>query len=227
MLTYEEKLNLIIQSIYEAEKIARKNTLPKLYINQESPLSQINSQEIHDILLKLQDDEKVIIIENIPTKLKSIFEQVTKNELLFPTLYFTIKVLPAFHKKYQYHPKTILQTQPSKIKITFHKTTNTLTINNKTIKFRKDSFRTNLLLTVLTNSSKEWSWDEIIEAIEKPSDDTLFENKDKYIDKFYHACKGINIRIAETSNISDLLIFSKKSVSLNPKYTDYIQVKVD
>lgn len=59
-MTYEEKLELIVKAIREAKKTARKGYFPKLYVNADNKLSQLSYENIRDILLQLQDDEKVI-----------------------------------------------------------------------------------------------------------------------------------------------------------------------
>ena len=71
-MTYEEKLDLILQSISEAKKSTRKDHYTKLYYTADNGLKDLKLSEIHDILLQLQDDEKIIKIQDIPTELKTL-----------------------------------------------------------------------------------------------------------------------------------------------------------
>ena len=74
-MTYEEKLSIIISALREAQNATRKEHYTSLYLTKDNRLTEIDPNELHDILLKLQDDEKVITIKDIPTKLKPVFEQ--------------------------------------------------------------------------------------------------------------------------------------------------------
>lgn len=95
-MTYEEKLDRVIKAIKEARKLARKEYIPKLYINDEN-LKLINLDEIHDILLQLQDDEEILIIKDKPTRLKVITEQ-TNDILSGQKDYFLIELSETFDK---------------------------------------------------------------------------------------------------------------------------------
>ena len=110
------------------------------------------------------------------------------------------------------------QITSAPINIAYDKKSGILTIQDKKVKFNKDSFRAKLLETVLKDTKslkKEWSWDEIIEEIESvTSPDSLNEHKKK----FYPACDGIAKFIAQKTGINDLLIFNKSTVQINPKY---------
>ncbi len=84
-MNYEEKLDLIVKAIVEAKKATRKGYQTKLYYTVENGLKHINLNELHDILLQLQDDEKVITVKDYPTKLKGSFQQtddILSGELL-------------------------------------------------------------------------------------------------------------------------------------------------
>ena len=74
-MIYEEKLSIVLRALFEARKFTREKQLTKLYVTLENGLRKLNTGEIHDILLKLQDDEKIIRIANKPTKLKSLGEK--------------------------------------------------------------------------------------------------------------------------------------------------------
>lgn len=95
-MTYEEKLNIILEAINEARKIARKGHPIKLYAKTDSKLKQIILQEIHDILLKLQDDEKIIQIQDIPSELKPLQHlEITSID------YFLLTILDKFDEWYE------------------------------------------------------------------------------------------------------------------------------
>lgn len=93
-----------------------------------------------------------------------------------------------------------------------------LDIEGKKVKFKKDSFRAKLLELLLKDEKsrkKEWSWDEVIEAIEDTKDHNLTKEKKK---KFYPACDGLSKHIASKTGVNDLLLFNKSTVQINPKY---------
>lgn len=118
-------------------------------------------------------------------------------------------------------PKTeSLKIDPKKVtaKVTYNAQKGELDIEGKKVKFKKDSFRAKLLELLLKDDKsrkKEWSWDEVIEAIEDTKDEELTkENKNK----FYPACDGLTKHIASKTGVNDLLIFNKSTVQINPKY---------
>lgn len=113
--------------------------------------------------------------------------------------------------------KTIDKTGVA-LKATYDAQKGQLDIEGKKVKFKKDSFRAKLLELLLKDDKsrkKEWSWDEVIEAIEGTKDRELTkENKNK----FYPACDGLAKHIASKIGVNDLLIFTKSTVQINPKY---------
>jgi hypothetical protein len=114
-------------------------------------------------------------------------------------------------------PKTIDKTA-IKLKATYNAQKGELDIEGKKVRFKKDSFRAKLLELLLKDDKsrkKEWSWDEVIEAIEDTKDEELTkENKNK----FYPACDGLSKHIASKTGVNDLLTFNKSTVQINPKY---------
>ncbi len=97
-MTYEEKLELILQALSEAQKFTRKGYFTKLYFTRDNGLKDINLNEIHDILLKIQDEEKVITVKEIPSKIKSNLEfDIDKVE------YFLIDTPEEFSLWYEAH----------------------------------------------------------------------------------------------------------------------------
>lgn len=73
-MTYEEKLDLIIKAIVEARKPTRKGQDTKLYLTSDNGLKPLDPNEIYDILLKLQDDEGILFVQDIPSAIKKLFE---------------------------------------------------------------------------------------------------------------------------------------------------------
>lgn len=118
-------------------------------------------------------------------------------------------------------PKTeSLAIDPTKVKmkVNYDAQKGELDIESKKVKFNKDSFRAKLLELLLKDDKsrkREWSWDEVIEAIEDTKDEELTkENKNK----FYPACDGLSKHIALKTGVNDLLVFNKSTVQINPKH---------
>lgn len=113
-----------------------------------------------------------------------------------------------------------LTIDPKKVttKVTYNAQKGELDIEGKKVKLKKDSFRAKLLELLLKDNEsrkKEWSWDEVIEAIEDTKDKELTkENKNK----FYPACDGLSKHIASKTGVNDLLTFTKSTVQINSKY---------
>lgn len=95
-MTYEEKLELILQAIVEAKKFARKGYFTTLYYTRDNGLININLNEIHDILLKLEDEEKILKVKALPNELETVYD-IQKKE------YFLIDVPPEFTLWYEAH----------------------------------------------------------------------------------------------------------------------------
>ena len=93
-----------------------------------------------------------------------------------------------------------------------------LSLGSKIVRFNKNSFRAKLIELILKdekNKKYEWSWDEVIQAIEDTKDTGITKDNKK---KFYPACDGLTKHVALKTGINDLLIFNKSTVQLNPKY---------
>lgn len=103
-------------------------------------------------------------------------------------------------------------------KVSYEPKKGLLMVEGKQVKLNKESFRAKILELLLKDDKskkKEWSWDEVIEAIEDTKDAELTkENKDK----FYPACDGLSKHIALKTGVNDLLIFNKSTVQINPKF---------
>lgn len=112
--------------------------------------------------------------------------------------------------------KSATPTTPAKV--SYEPKKGLLVVEGKQVKLNKESFRAKILELLLKDDKskkREWSWDEVIEAIEDTKDaDLTKENKDK----FYPACDGLSKHIALKIGINDLLIFNKSTVQINPKY---------
>ena len=111
-----------------------------------------------------------------------------------------------------------IDTKKVAIKVTYDPQKGELDIEGKKVRLNKDSFRAKLLELLLKDDKsrkKEWSWDEVIEAIEDTKDEELTkENKNK----FYPACDGLSKHIASKTGVNDLLAFTKSTVQINSKY---------
>ena len=91
-MTYEEKLDLLINEIAEAKKRTRVGQPVKVFVTKQSELvKKIIPQEVQELLLQLQDDEKILTIKEIPTDLKTGWEvNIDKID------YFLVEILDAF-----------------------------------------------------------------------------------------------------------------------------------
>lgn len=110
-MTYEEKLEITINAIREAKQFSRKEYFTKLHIGTGNGLSRAGIEAVYDILLQLQDEEKIILIKELPTSLKAPIDQVndmTKGAKTF----FLIDIYPEFdewYEKYLIKSKTSLR----------------------------------------------------------------------------------------------------------------------
>ena len=99
------KLDLVIKAIVEAKGITPKGQLVKVYLDNNEKLRGIYPGELKTILLKLQDDEKILRIESFPDYLLPS-EHFTKDiylsqldAILDPQKkHFTIDTLDTFDK---------------------------------------------------------------------------------------------------------------------------------
>jgi hypothetical protein len=60
------KLDCVIKAILEAKSITPKGHIIRVYISQDNGLAAIYPEELKQILLKLQDDERILKIESFP-----------------------------------------------------------------------------------------------------------------------------------------------------------------
>lgn len=99
-MIYEEKLDLILKALVEARKATGTQYHPRLYRDKDNKLDSLSFDQIQDILLQLEDDEKVIAIKSIPTEMKSLSEQTTSDLLDKKRDYFVIEILDSFNDWY-------------------------------------------------------------------------------------------------------------------------------
>jgi len=59
LMTYEQKLDLIVKAIVEARKATRKGQSTTLYLNATNGLDRLDREEIRNILLQLQDENAI------------------------------------------------------------------------------------------------------------------------------------------------------------------------
>jgi len=98
-MTHDEKLAITIDAIREARQFTRKDYYTKLHIGTGNGLSRIHIDQLHDILLQLQDDEKIITIKELPTALKPLTSQ-TSDMLDGKKNCFLIDILDGFDDWY-------------------------------------------------------------------------------------------------------------------------------
>ncbi len=110
----KKKLDLIIGAIAEAKEVTRKGHPVKVYMSGDNGLKAIYPQELKVILLKLQDDEKIIRIKSFPNWLlpsvKFTMDVFDSRMLAIrdPSLkHFVVDILDGFDKWYgDYQAKT-------------------------------------------------------------------------------------------------------------------------
>ncbi len=87
-----------------------------------------------------------------------------------------------------------------------------LIIDNVIIKTQDDSLENDLckvLFATVESIEKQWSWDEIVEKWNESLDN--FDPK-----KIYRAGNRLNKKVAEKTDIKELLIVSTKAIRVNP-----------
>jgi hypothetical protein len=61
-----DKLRLVVEAIVEAKEINPKDRDITVFITNANGLTSIYPEELHSILLKLQNDEKILTIKSFP-----------------------------------------------------------------------------------------------------------------------------------------------------------------
>lgn len=82
VMTYEQKLALIISAVIEARKATRKGQPTTLYLNFTNGLDQLELDEIRGILLQLQD-EKILKLHQETNRLLPLSQQPANPSYLF------------------------------------------------------------------------------------------------------------------------------------------------
>jgi hypothetical protein len=205
-----EKLLKILDAIQETRKASVNPSLINLYLTKADGLDEFDANEIGDILNKVELD-KVIKIEGVPG-IVDLHTGTDIEEAFYNTrTYFSIRILKNFDKWLL----KLFPDEKSIEPITYDSKIGKLSINNKVVFIRKNTFRSNLVALLFQNKKKVWNWDEIVEKIEGITDtDVLKQNKKRV----YIACDGIQKRIAQKIEISDFLKFDTNTVHINPKY---------
>jgi len=94
LMTYEQKLELIVKAVIEARKATRKGQTTMLYLNATNGLCQLDSEEIRNILLQLQD-ENALKLNPKTNRLLPLSQQPTNHG------YFLIDILDGFDNWYE------------------------------------------------------------------------------------------------------------------------------
>ncbi|KKR17712.1 MAG: hypothetical protein UT44_C0003G0008 [Candidatus Levybacteria bacterium GW2011_GWA1_39_32] len=101
VMTYEEKLDLIVKAVVEASKTLHKGFFTAtLYLNATNGLDRLPREEIRNILLQLQD-EKALKVHPLNNRLLPPNQQ--------PTHYFLLDI-PEFHR---WHSNYLIQRRTS------------------------------------------------------------------------------------------------------------------
>ena len=82
LMTYEQKLDFIINAIVEARKATRKGQPTTLYLNSTNSLDSMELDEIRGILLQLQD-EKILTLQQKTNRLLPLSQQPASPSYLF------------------------------------------------------------------------------------------------------------------------------------------------
>ncbi len=96
-MTYEEKLDLVINEIVEAKKRTRAGQNAKIFVTKQSELiKKIIPQEVHEFLLQLQDGEHILQVIDIPSALKGTLDwDIDKSE------HFSLLISDVFDEWYE------------------------------------------------------------------------------------------------------------------------------
>ena len=93
----EKELGLVIEAIADAKKVTRQGHAVKVYIRRDNHLVTVYPEELYDILLKLQDDEKIIKVKTFP-QLHSYISEDFLSLWHNGKLDFSVKILEPFDK---------------------------------------------------------------------------------------------------------------------------------
>ena len=104
----ENKLTLVAKAIMEAKQITPLGKDIPVYITDSNGLSRIYPQELKDILLKLQDDEKILQIKSFPDWLLpdapvtiNLFDRQMQGIRHPSTKHFVVNIFDGFCKWYK------------------------------------------------------------------------------------------------------------------------------
>lgn len=105
IMTYEKKLDLIINAIVEAKKATRKEQSTTLYLNSTNGLDRLELDEIREILLQLQD-ENVLKLNPKTNRLLPIEQQPINPSYLFLDI---LEDFDSWYENYLMRQKTGLE----------------------------------------------------------------------------------------------------------------------
>ena len=104
----ENKLTLVAKAVMEAKQITPTGKDIPVYITDSNRLTRLYAQELKDILVKLQDDERVITMKSFPEWLlpyehltKDIFDRQIEATLDPSKKHFVVDALDTFDKWYK------------------------------------------------------------------------------------------------------------------------------
>jgi len=220
-----DNIAYVVSLIEQELEISQKEKVTVNFVYAVSEVEGYESDDIDQLIdtytRALSYLKNIEVVKNFTSGSSNLYSEITLNIPKFLEILEKVKTLQ------QQTSPTPTQTQKTpvsqvmtenKSKVFYDNQKGILKIEDKKVKFNKESFRAKLLELLLKDDKsrkKEWSWDEVIEAIEDTKDkETTKENKNK----FYPACDGLTKHIASKIGINDLLTFTISTVQINPKY---------
>ena len=94
----KKKLDLIIEAIADAKEVTRKGHEVKVYIRRDNQLVTVYPEELYDILLKLQDEDRIIRVKTFPHERSYRDEDTWKSLWRDGKLHFSVEILEPFDK---------------------------------------------------------------------------------------------------------------------------------
>lgn len=207
-MTFKDKLKLITEAIQAARESSLDLETINLYITKANGLEDFDPNEIYDILHKIEVQDKVLSIEDVPTFVAS-HAGFPPEDFLSGQTSFILKLLNGFDK---WSSKVSPEVHSSYF---FDKDKGLITINGEKILFKNEGKRIPYLDALVNsnevNSDEYIYHDEIADELEGAS-----KMKDPRI-IYYELCRGIEARLIK-SKVNDFLQFDTSRARINPKY---------
>lgn len=85
-MTYEDKLNKVLEKLAEERKLTRKGYKTKVNFKKRT-FNKIEIKDVYRILLKLQDDEKILRITSSLTPIDIAYPDLLNDSIVDPRDY--------------------------------------------------------------------------------------------------------------------------------------------